>query len=131
MISQVIIKSVTPKDENGLPHGEWVSYWENGVIRKISNYNNGKLFGIVKGYEKTGTLSYEFEYLDNVIHGIVNSYNEGLIMNSYMCKNGFKIGREHEYSYFKNKLLCVNSSFNIKNRNNQIIQDGEFLTLTY
>lgn len=131
MISQVSLKSVTPKDENGLPHGKWISYWENGATRKISNYNHGKLFGIVKGYEKTGYLSYEVEYLDNRIHGVVNSYNEGLILNSYICNNGVKMGREYEYVYSKNRLLRITSAFNIKNRNNQIVEDGEFLTLIY
>jgi len=133
MLDEIKIQDCNPRDVNGLPHGEWFSYWDNGSVKKISNYKNGKIHGLVKGFDENGNISYESEYKNNELNGIVNCYQSGLIISSSNYKNGIKQGREHEYHYKKqsHNLISVRSCFNKLNRVNQVIQDGELIELKF
>lgn len=86
--------------KNGVYHGAFTSYVENGTILSKGNYVNGKMHGTwewfhpngkvevikyyklnrshgpIKGFYEDGTLEYEFEYVYDKRHGTYTSYHE-------------------------------------------------------
>ncbi|MCF8275076.1 MAG: toxin-antitoxin system YwqK family antitoxin [Flavobacteriaceae bacterium] len=53
-------------NENGESQGEWKSYYYNGKLETIGNYNNGKKSGEWKSYNNEGDLVDTEEYKDGV-----------------------------------------------------------------
>jgi antitoxin component YwqK of YwqJK toxin-antitoxin module len=49
-------------NENGLKDGNWVAYYENGVLWSTAQYNNGQKDGIWRVYKPDGKLYSEVEY---------------------------------------------------------------------
>ena len=55
--------------KNGLPHGKWISFYMNGNIRAIENWQNGKLNGKYVLYRKDGSKIFETTYLNGKDNG--------------------------------------------------------------
>ncbi len=64
-------------DENGLEHGEWKYYYENGQVEMIETYNHGWPAGLWATYFDNGQIEFK-EYYDNQGYetGIWESYFE-------------------------------------------------------
>lgn len=55
--------------------GKWTSYYENGKIESVENYENGKLNGIYKYYHDNGQLWTERTYKDGMLWDVYSNYN--------------------------------------------------------
>ncbi len=51
---------------NGKQGGEYISYWDNGQLEKISNYKNDKKEGEYKLYWVYGQLEITCNYKNNI-----------------------------------------------------------------
>ncbi|TVQ50760.1 MAG: hypothetical protein EA362_01575 [Saprospirales bacterium] len=47
---------------NKVKHGQWISFFESGLIQEIGNYNEGIEFGIWKEWYRSGQLKEECHY---------------------------------------------------------------------
>lgn len=73
--------------------GEHKSYHENGKIKFIRNFINGKVEGRVISYYNTGELEAEYFYKNSILHGEYKKYSikKFLTETGYFC-NGIRCG---------------------------------------
>ena len=55
--------------EEGLKKGEWIEWYENGNLKKISEWKNGLMNGIFFEFDSTGKKITEGSYKNNLKHG--------------------------------------------------------------
>lgn len=110
-------------NEEGAKHGNYISYYEDGVTYEISTYNNGKftgtrklhypdgkteiletynekgeLHGPYQTYFKNGQLNTSKNYTHNVLEGEVSVYYEnGQLKEKVLFKNNEENGPFTEY----------------------------------
>jgi hypothetical protein len=53
--------------KNGVEHGKWTYYWENGKIKSEETYVRGLEEGIMWDYDQTGKKIIEYEYKKGVL----------------------------------------------------------------
>lgn len=51
--------------KNGNPHGEWQSWFEEGMLESVINYKDGAKHGKIAYYDKTGKVLFEAVYKMN------------------------------------------------------------------
>lgn len=90
-------KAVAKKDrfyfKNGRATGKWISFYNNGNIKSIINWQDGKLNGKYILYENDGTKSMETIYLNGKEDGYYNSYySNGVLRMSGHYKLGKPVG---------------------------------------
>ncbi|HRY31527.1 MAG TPA: hypothetical protein P5531_01005 [Bacteroidales bacterium] len=56
---------VNRRDKEGLAHGKWVTFWENGNIRSEGTYRAGKKNGYFREYTTDGKLFKIFKYIND------------------------------------------------------------------
>lgn len=66
------------------------SYYDNGKVKTIKNYKNGKLDGYYKEYGANGVLSHEATYISGNINGLTKDYRE----DGSIFSEGHLIGKE-------------------------------------
>ena len=54
---------------NGMPHGQGVKYYENGIINQIGYWKEGKLEGYGKRFYDNGSIMYIGLWKDGLWHG--------------------------------------------------------------
>ena len=59
---QVSEDNVMPVDVQGRPHGTWIEFHDNGVVRSVSQYNRGLKEGYVLSFSNKGNLLSRNEY---------------------------------------------------------------------
>lgn len=47
-------------------HGEWISYFPNGKIQSICNFNHGTPHGSIIVYEKSGLVLYRGNFINGL-----------------------------------------------------------------
>lgn len=52
----------TGEYKNGIEHGTWTFYWENGTIRSQEFYVNGRENGVMYDYNEQGSPVIEYTY---------------------------------------------------------------------
>ena len=137
---------------NGQKHGEYKSYYLDGIIEKECNYINGKFEGIYKSYYKNGQIiehcnfingkiegSYKSYYVNGQIKkdcnyiksinsnrkldGIYKSYYEnGNLKDQLHYKNGNKVGQFH--SFYDNKAKYREGNFGGKEVVKEYFKNG-------
>ncbi|MCI7224038.1 toxin-antitoxin system YwqK family antitoxin [Fusobacterium sp.] len=70
---------------NGRAVGKWITFYNNGNIKSITNWEDGKLNGKYILYENNGTKSMETIFFNGKENGYYNSYyeNGNLRMSGY------------------------------------------------
>ena len=93
--SKYIVEQRLP---NGLLHGKYKEYHENGIHRRIGYYKNGEMYGPWATYYETGLTKSVIEYDEDEYHGTYIEYFEDGSVN-VRCKydNGCRDG---EYVQF-------------------------------
>lgn len=81
-------------------NGSFKSYHENGKVKSIENYNNGKKHGVCKYYYDNGVLKCEESYNDNGLKDgeFKSFYKNGQLESRYTYMNGEKHGIYKEYN---------------------------------
>lgn len=89
---------------NGNKNGAWISYYPNdGKIKKIENYINGKLNGPTLEFSNRGAIDTRTSYKNGVKHGLSGTYKFGRAVKETQFANG-KIDGVHK-EYFNNGKL--------------------------
>jgi len=80
--------------ENGVPHGEWKKFHENGELNEVGNYKEGKLHGELKIFYENGNLHSISNYKDGKLHGELKGFDDRGSGNLYSISN-YKDGKLH------------------------------------
>ncbi len=84
---------------NGVKEGLWKTYYEDGNIKEIMNYQNGKLNGEYTYFYKNGAPSTKVKYTADFYDGTLELYYAtGQIKQSMEYKMGKQIGKEIYYN---------------------------------
>lgn len=95
-------------------HGNYFSYYPDGTVFEVSNYNMGNLDGSRKLHFQNGTLEIEENYVDGIIQGpyttyykngkpnIRCTYNQGVLEG--VVKKFFETGELMEEVTFENNV---------------------------
>lgn len=59
---------------NGMMHGKFSTYDDNGTLQTTSYFRNGKAHGVFKKFSEEGVLQQKFRYKHGKIHGKILSY---------------------------------------------------------
>jgi antitoxin component YwqK of YwqJK toxin-antitoxin module len=73
-------KDITPKNNQGQPHGYWEQYWSDGQLDYKGSYNNGKRDGWWECYWLDSQLWYRGNYINEKQDGL---WIENDILNNY------------------------------------------------
>ena len=86
-----------------------ITYYSNGNIKSIVNYNNGVRDGDAKFYWEDGKLKRELSYFNGRVDGLVSEYDEnGTLREMFNIVNG---KREGPASYFDSSGNFINDVF--------------------
>ena len=79
------LKAKWYEDENGDLEGEYKEWYENGNLKIIKNYKDGKLNGVVTLYYPNGNLKVTGKFKENYKNGlfIFYSIDKNILMNRY------------------------------------------------
>ena len=61
--------------KNGVRHGLWIAYWDNGQLRYKGNYKNGKSHGEHVAYYQNGQLRLKGKYVNGKREGYFQDYD--------------------------------------------------------
>jgi len=76
---------------NDVKNGHYVKKYENGNIKYIANFNNGKLNGKSTRFFASGNKQCVCHHVNDVYHGLYIQYNEkGDIVKQILFDNGIK-----------------------------------------
>jgi antitoxin component YwqK of YwqJK toxin-antitoxin module len=82
---------------DGIRHGEMISYYEDGSVKGRSNFKNGLLSGIARGYDSlTGHQLTEYNYVSNKRNG---KFREFYLDGSIKLVGFFKEGAPDSLGY--------------------------------
>ena len=86
------------KFTNGKANGEWKNYYENGQLKQIGNLIGGKVTGECKNYHENGQLSQIGNFIDGISTGEWKFYNKNgeLIAKKLYDVNGKEIENTNE-----------------------------------
>ncbi len=85
-------------DEEGNKTGKWISYYDTENLREISDYEDGKINGMIKLYYPSGILKNELTMKNDSVNGLVKFYrNTGGINKSFIYTKGKKQGNYKEF----------------------------------
>ena len=86
-----------------------ITYYNNGNIESIVNYNNGVRDGEAKFYWKDGKIKRELSYFNGRVDGLVSNYDEnGVLREMFSIVNS---KREGPTSYFDSSGTYINDVF--------------------
>lgn len=125
-----IHKRTIKMNDNKLLHSQNISYHENGQIKKIANYKNGKLDGECFEYSNTNVILSKCNYIENKKHNDYFSYfNNGIIKDIIRYDNDEPINITSYYPSGKKKIkgncLIISNKVLIEGDNIKIYYDNE------
>jgi antitoxin component YwqK of YwqJK toxin-antitoxin module len=83
----------------------WIYYFENGVVERIVNYQNGQPNGVTKVYNDKAFLIQEGAYGNGLEEGVWKFYNpEGVLEYSGQYESGKPVGVWYEFANGKKKV---------------------------
>ena len=107
---------------NGLYHGLYQEFYENGFIKKEINYNKGVLQGYERTFFKNGKLSESINYNDGNFHGVRNVYWEnGMLKETNSFSNGILVGKSNYF--FPNGKLRKKIEFDSNGKKNGVWEE--------
>lgn len=116
-----IHKRTIKMNESKLLNNQNISYHENGQIKKIANFKNGKLDGECTEYSDAKLILSKCNFVENKKHNdCFNYFNNGVIKDIIRYDNDVPINITSYYPSGKKK--CTGSCLIISNK---IIVDGE------
>ena len=77
--------------KEGLRHGEWISFYENGQVKNRGRYLAGQKEGLWSGYYRSGQLFYRGAYKANQKDGSWVSYYED---DTLFYQGAYLLGKE-------------------------------------
>jgi len=77
--------------KEGLRHGEWTSFYENGQVKNRGRYLAGQKEGLWSGYYRSGQLFYQGAYKANQKDGPWVSYYED---DTLFYRGAYLLGKE-------------------------------------
>lgn len=81
--------------KNGIMHGTFTNYHENNKPASEENYMEGNLDGQSKGWHENGNVAYRHNYSNGSLHGFYYSYFEnGKIQDSMFYENNLLHGKQ-------------------------------------
>lgn len=84
--------------KNGLPHGKWLTFYSNGVLKSIENWKEGKLNGKYVLYNESGDKMMENNYSNGKDDGRFQLfYSDGTLQMEGYFRNGTVIGEWKNY----------------------------------
>ena len=79
--------------EDGILHGQRISYFKGGQIKRIGTYSTGDYHGIWKGYDEKGNQLFEIEYQNDSLHGkFISWFPTGVIKETGTFHKNSKVG---------------------------------------
>lgn len=75
-----------PHNEQRERHGHWETYHDNGKLRFIGDYDNGKKIGVHKHFYDNGVIDDIDEYFDNGLQ-----YSEGWYNTNELAYKGYYV----------------------------------------
>lgn len=86
------------KDQNDIFEGEFISWYDDGALKKRCSYNNGLLCGDYTEWYDNKQIMLQASYHRGNLHGIYTKYyNNGQIATEAHYQNGEKIGKFKQY----------------------------------
>jgi antitoxin component YwqK of YwqJK toxin-antitoxin module len=83
---------------DGILHGQRVSYYKNGQVKKIGTYKAGRYDGTWTGYCKEGNKIFEVEYENDTLTGnFISWYNSGVIKEKGLYEKNAMVGEWVRY----------------------------------
>jgi antitoxin component YwqK of YwqJK toxin-antitoxin module len=82
-------------NEDGVPHGKYTSFWENGQVREEKNFEGGRVVGLVRQFGKDGNIEETQEYTDGERHGAYVMYHKGKKVVEQQYKMGILVRPRH------------------------------------
>lgn len=83
---------------NGRRHGIYRTYYSDGAIRMVANYDDGKLDGMCVKYYESGAVSYEAFYVADALHGTCGYWDEtGVLRDCGEYDHGRRHGVAAQY----------------------------------
>ena len=78
--------------KDGIRHGFWETFYQNGLLKNKGNYKDGKKEGLWEWYYTNGQLGIKGNYKDGKEEGVWEWYYEnGNLRNTETYKNGEKL----------------------------------------
>ena len=75
--------------KDGVWHGKYIEYWDNGQLEEKGTYKDGKQEGLWKKYRKNGQLWWKRNYKDGKEEGLWEVFNKGgTLQKTETYKNG-------------------------------------------
>ena len=102
-------------NDQGVLHGERLTYYKSGLLAEKANYVNGKLEGESTWYSENGKLLKEFIYENGELHGISKYYGaEGELL----VEGEYQHDRKHGiWTYYKDGEVIEEKDFTIRTKN--------------
>lgn len=93
-------------DDNNVPNGPFIQYYENGNIKAKSTFSDGEIDGQMKSFYSSGELK-EITYLSNglKIDSALQFYKSGVLNKVTYFDQGIKNGIYRQYSE-RGSLIC-------------------------
>jgi len=115
------ISSKAHFNDKGERHGESKWYYNDGKIKEVGNYVDGKAEGVVLNYYENGALEYEIPYVNDTINGEVKEYTKSGCLASQM---NFVNGKRNGLSkyYYLNGDLHYETTFIDNDRDSVFIE---------
>jgi len=82
--------------KNGLKHGAWKSWQENGLLLYSESWRNGKKHGKMIVFNEKGSINNTFYYKNNQKHGKCEFYENGVLVSIVHYKKGAEIKAKTE-----------------------------------
>ncbi len=79
-------------NKQGQRHGHWETYYDNGQLKFIGDYDNGKEIGIHKNFYENGVIDDIDEYFDNEVRYSEAWYESNELAYKGYCVNGIELG---------------------------------------
>lgn len=95
-----------PYNKQKQPHGHWETYFTNGQLKYIGDYDNGKKIGIHKELYDNGIMDEYIEYVNDNHQYHESRYDDGVIAYKGHYLNYVEIGY-----WFENFSLTPNEHF--------------------
>jgi antitoxin component YwqK of YwqJK toxin-antitoxin module len=89
-------KNKRPINKQGNRHGHWESYWSNGQVKTIGDYDDGEKIGIHKDFYANGDLDEFNEYFGNGLVYSLSFHSDNEVAYKGYYTDGLEIGYWYE-----------------------------------
>jgi uncharacterized protein len=111
--------------------GEWRYYHNDGLLRKIEQYENGELNGVITKYAETGVILEKNEVKNGKNNGRIITYNEDGAKDMEYRINGEGIIQDSLYHYGDHNVLNYVLNYKGENKLDRITFYNQNGTVSY